>query len=188
MLPLLLAGCAAMFVPRTSDPAGKLRSATALFDKQGRPLPAERLIREAIDIYMQKNDELGLAEAYRTYGFFFRSPSIEKWSKVYRENGFLEKSATFESRYANSVEYFEKARAILAQHKRLDALTNVDLNLGFTYELMGDKRAACQAFDKSLESNREFRRENPNATIELPRGVNSYEDFIAPHRTRAGCS
>jgi hypothetical protein len=89
----LLAGCAAMGVVATDDPAGKLRDATALFGGYARPLPAERLIREAIDIYEKQNDSLGLAEAYRTYGLFFRSTSIEgPWSKLYRERGFLDPS------------------------------------------------------------------------------------------------
>src|SRR6267378_1202521 len=79
------AGCAAFGVPATTDPAGKLRDATALFDRQDRPLPAERLIREALELYQKNGDQLGVAEAYRTYGFFFRSGSVGgKWSKFYR--------------------------------------------------------------------------------------------------------
>ena len=128
---LAFTGCAAIGVPATSDPAGKLRDATALFDRQDRPLPAERLIREALEIYQKNDDQLGVAEAYRTYGFFFRSASINgKWSKFYRDNGFLDRSATFDARYIKSIEYFEMARAIYSAHQRFDALTNVDLNTG----------------------------------------------------------
>ena len=71
---------------------------------------AERLIREAIE---------------------------GKWSKHYRDNGFLDKSASFDARYGKSIEYLEKARIIFADYKRFDALTNVNLNMGFTYEVMG---------------------------------------------------
>src|SRR5438094_2651181 len=97
---LAFAGCAAFGVPATSDPAGKLRDATALFDRQDRPLPAERLIREALEVYQRNGDQLGVAEAYRTYGFFFRARSVGgKWSKFYRDNGFLDRSETFDTRY-----------------------------------------------------------------------------------------
>jgi len=142
-LPSLLAfaGCAAFGVPATSDSAGKLRDATALFDRQDRPLPAERLIREALEVYQRNGDQLGVAEAYRTYGFFFRARSVGgKWSKFYRDNGFLDRSATFDTRYMKSIEYFEMARAIFSAHQRFDALTNVDLNMGFTFELMGNAK------------------------------------------------
>ena len=185
---LAFAGCAAFGVPATSDPAGKLRDATALFDRQDRPLPAERLIREAIEVYQKNGDQLGVAEAYRTYGFFFRSRSVGgKWSKFYRDNGFLDRSATFDARYIKSIEYFEMARAIYSAHQRFDALTNVDLNMGFTFELMGDRQAACQAFDRSRQDHTEMLRRNPDAKIEL-QGFSTYEQFLAPHRQRAGCS
>ena len=184
-----LTGCAGVGVVATSDPAAKLRDAADLFDRQDRPLIAERLIREAINTYQSSNDQLGLAEAYRTYGFFIRSPSIEgKWNKYYRENGFLDKSATFDSRYMKSIEYFEKARTIFADNKRFDALTNVDLNMGFTYVAMGNRAAACQAFDKSVESNRENLRQNPAAKPALPKGFSSYEAFVADWKKQYGCT
>src|SRR5436190_669032 len=107
-----LAGCAGVGVVATDDPAAKLHDAAYLYSKAGRPLIAERLIRQAIDLYEKNNDQLGLAEAYRQYGLFFLSPSIQKWNKVYRDSGFLDKSATFDTRYAKSIEYFEKAAAI----------------------------------------------------------------------------
>jgi tetratricopeptide (TPR) repeat protein len=186
---ITLTGCAGVGVIATSDPAAKLNDAGDLFDRQDRPLIAERLIREAIDTYQSNKDQLGLAEAYRTYGFFFRSPSIEgKWNKYYRENGFLDKSATFDSRYTKSIEYFEKARTIFADNKRFDALTNVDLNMGFTYVAMGNSPAACQAFDKSAESNRENLRQNPTAKPALPKGFSSYEAFVADRKKQYGCT
>ncbi len=182
-------GCAGFGIVATSDPAAKLSDAEDLFDRQDRPLPAERLIREAIDIYQEKNDQVGLAGAYRTYGFFFRSPSVEgKWNKIYRANGFLDKSATFETRYAKSIEYFEKARAIYAENKRFDRLTNVDLNMGFSYAGMGNKDAACNAFDRSLESYRENLRQTPGARPIVPRGFASYEEFLADVKKRYACT
>ncbi len=183
----IFAGCAGVGIVAISDPAAKLREAGDLFDRQDRPLGAERLIREAIESYQKNNDQLGLANAYRTYGFFFRSSAIEgQWSKYYRENGFHDKSASFDARYEKSIEYFEKARTIFADYKRFDALTSVNLNIGFTYEVMGYREAACQAFDRSLENNRD-NLQISKARVVLPQGFATYEEFLAPHRERAGC-
>lgn len=187
-LSVIIAGCAGVGIVAMSDPAAKLRDAGDLFDRQNRPLIAERLIHEAIESYQKNNDQLGLADAYRTYGYFFRSSAIEgEWSKYYRENGFLDKSASFDARYGKSIEYLEKARTIFAEYKRFDALTNVNLNIGFTYEVMGYGAAACEAFDRSLENNRDNLHQISKAKVALPQGFATYEEFLAPHRERAGC-
>jgi tetratricopeptide (TPR) repeat protein len=187
-LSIVLPGCAGIAVIAISDPAAKLRDAEDLFARQDQPLIAERLIREAVESDQKRNDQLGLADAYRTYGFFFRSSAIDgKWRNYYRENGFLDKSASFDARYEKSIEYLEKARTIFAEYKRFDALTNVNLNIGFIYEVMGYGAAACEAFDRSLENNRDNLRQISNAKIALPQGFATYEEFLAPHRERAGC-
>jgi len=66
---LLFTGCSAAFVVATFDPYKKPGHASALLDV-GRPLPAERLILEAIDIFQKKDDPQGLAFAYNEYAFF----------------------------------------------------------------------------------------------------------------------
>jgi tetratricopeptide (TPR) repeat protein len=185
----VLGGCAAMGVVASSDPKVKLSDASYLFDKIDRPSPAESLIREAIEICQSKSDEACLAEGYRTYGFFFRSASIRgKWSNHFRKRGFLDKSATFDTRYAKSIEYFTKAREIYSHLESFGDLTNVDLNMGFTYELMGERGLACQSFDKAVEDNKETLRRDPSAKIALPEGVTSFEEYLVPHRKRVGCN
>ena len=62
-LSLLMSGCAAIGVVATSDPHVKLNDAENLFITQNRPLPAERLIREAMAIYQERDDPHGLANA-----------------------------------------------------------------------------------------------------------------------------
>lgn len=184
----MLSGCAGVGVVETSDPAVKLRDAYSLFDRQDRPLVAERLIREAIEIYQKNSDELGLAEAYRTYGFFFESGSVEgKWSKQYREGGFLDKSATFDTRFEKSIEYFEKARAIFAGQKRFGDLTNVNMNLGYVYSTLGKRDAACQSFDRSLENYRDNLRHNPFAKPISPKGFGTFEEFLADLKKKNNC-
>jgi tetratricopeptide (TPR) repeat protein len=187
-LAAVLAGCASVGSVATSDSAAMLREATDQFERRDNPQTAEKLIREAMERYQTNNDQLGLANAYRTYGFFFRSAAVEgKWAGHYRENGFLDKSANFDTRYEQSIAYFEKARIIFAKYERFDALTTVNLNIGFTYEAMGYQGAACEAFDRSMQSNRETLQPS-QAKVILPQGVSTYEEFLAPHLQRAGCS
>lgn len=185
----LVASCSGVGVLESSDPAVKLDQANQLLYRQDRPLIAERLIREAIDIYRQEGNESGLAEAYRAYGFFFRANAIEgKWFNYYKKNGFLEPNATFESRHPKSIEYFNKAGAIFAKEGRYDRLTNIHFNSGITYVLMGEFKAACQAFDTSLDDFRENMRRNPNAKPNVPAGYDSYEAFLKATKDRYGCS
>lgn len=187
-LSVVFSGCAGVGIFATSDPATRLHDASDLFDRKDSPLIAEKFIREAVDSYRKNNDQPGLANAYLTYGFFFRSSAIEgRWSEYYRKNGFLDKSASFDGRYEKSIEYLEKARNIFTEYKRFDALINVNLNIGFTYEVMGYGEAACQAFDRSLENNRDNLHQVSSVTVALPKGFATYEEFLKPHMARAGC-
>ncbi len=171
-------GCAAMLVMATTNPDQKVRDAYMLFDQQYRPLPAERLIREAIARYQTRNDELGLAEAYRVYGFFFRSAALEKWQKFYESQGFYETNATFSNRYEKSIEYFEKSAALFEKHGTYDKLANVYLNMGFTYEFANQKSQACSAYKKSLIASDRFMKDHPGDLLNLPEGYSTYKEYI----------
>lgn len=188
LIILFCVGCAAMLVPETNDPQKKIQDAYMLFDQQQRPLPAERLIRESLEIYKRENNELGLAEAYRSYGFFFRSPSIEKWHKHYETSGFLDKSATFNTRYDKSIEYFENSAQLFEKNKKYDMLTNVYLNMGFTYEFANKPDKACELYKRSLDPSKKFTENNPGKSISLPKGFSgTYEDYIDGFLKRLKC-
>ena len=171
----------------TSDPNQKISDATYLFDREDRPLIAERLITEAIEICTKDHDNGCLADAYLAYGFFFRSRSVTHWAKQFVENGFLDKSATFADRYSKSIEYFSKAAVLYTQLGRFDAVTNADLNVGFTYDLMADSKAACKAYDESAAANHENLRRNPGVKVALPDGFSSYDEYLADLKKHEGC-
>ncbi|MEW5743809.1 MAG: hypothetical protein AB1805_00025 [Nitrospirota bacterium] len=183
----IMPGCAAMLVPETNDPIEKLKWAGELFDRQERPLPAERLINEAIEICKNNNNQSCLGRAYLNYGFFFRSPSIRKWEKTYKESGFIDKTATYENRLIKSKEYFEKAIASFLQTNEYDALTSAYLNLGFAYYFLGDHKAECEPYAKSLEYHLKNIEANPNADVILPPGFSSYKEYLSVQQKRAGC-
>ena len=113
VLSTALISCSAMGVPATSDPNKKLDYAYKLIQHQGRPLPAERLIREAIEIGSNEQNEKVLMKAYWTYGIFFRSKAVGDLKGLYEKDGFLDKTAKFENRFENSIAYFDKAESIV---------------------------------------------------------------------------
>lgn len=183
-----ISGCAAVGVPLTFNPAGKLWWAETLIDEQDRPLPAEPLIQEAIQIYKKRGDDLGLAEAYRTYAFFLQSKAVENWKGTYQKYGFKDKTVTFDNRYQKAIEYFEMSRDIYKQYSDYGMLTNIYLSIGKSYYFrFNDKEEACNNFTKSLEFHLKFKKEDPDATVVLPQGFSSYEDYISAAKEEIGC-
>ena len=150
----LLQACAGVGIVASSDPRVKLHDARYLFTFQNRPLPAERLIREAIDICKRKSDQDCLADAYLTYGYFFRSEAVASWEKVYRRDGFLHPAASFDNRLDKSKEYIEKAKPLIEKSEAYDLKTNAYLNFGNELEHQGRNSEACEMYAKSLVANR----------------------------------
>jgi tetratricopeptide (TPR) repeat protein len=191
---LLLNGCAGVGIVATSDPLGKLNDAEELFMRQDRPLPAERLIREAIAIYQERNDPHGLGNAHREYGDLLRSPAIAKWEKVYRRDGFQDKSITFDNRFAKASGFYRQALAYYQraeqQHReagRYDALTNVYFNMAWSNYMLDERDKACGYYDQSLAAHNEYIRRNPSAKPYVPPGAGSMTDIVLSDKGRVGC-
>lgn len=197
LLPLLLAGltgCAAVGVVATSNPATKLNDAADLTFRQDRPLPAERLIFEAIQIYQADGNNQGLGWAYRSYAELLSSNAIVsgKESKLYREGNFRDKSITFNNRlekaneyYLMAIEYFKKAEAPLIKEDKYDALTNLYFNIATSYINLKDKDKGCAYYDKALDAYSENIKLNPTAIPYSPAGTVSQR--ISSLKENAGC-
>lgn len=191
---LVLSGCVGVGIVATSDPMAKLHDAADLFMRQDRPLPAERLIREAIEIFQERNDSHGLGHAHRDYGDLLRSPAIVRWEKVYRRDGFRDKSITFENRHQKSSEFFQRAleyygQAVqqLKQASKYDALTNVYFNMAWTNYKLDRRDAACIDFTRAVQAHSENVRLNPTAKPYVPPGSGSFAEFIDGQKRRVGC-
>jgi hypothetical protein len=186
---LLASGCAAMGVIATSDPHTKLNDAEELFLNQNRPLPAERLIREAMAIYQERDDPHGLGNANREYGDLLRSPAVAKWETVYRREGFQDKSIDFDNRLAKASEFYRRAltyyKRAEQQHQdaeKFDALTNVYFNMAISHEVLGERGDACYYYDRTLEAYKKTIEQRPGAK---PYG--SVPSLVASQKRRAGC-
>ena len=167
---LLLCNCAAFGVAATSNPWKKLDDAHDLFVRQNRPIPAERLIQEAMSVFKEKDDVHGLGNTYREYALLLESAAVVKWEKIYRRDGFLDKSVTYDNRlektkefYEISLNYFLRAEVQLQEAKKFDSLTNVYYLMSDVHVALGDRKAACIDLDHTVEAYRENMRLNPSA-------------------------
>jgi tetratricopeptide (TPR) repeat protein len=191
---VVLFGCAGIGVVQTSDPDAKLSDAYELFRRQDRPIIAERLIREAIDIYRQREDALGLAHSHRQYAELLRSDSVIHMEKFYRERGFQDKSITFENRISKSEEYLRRALEFYVRAEqqfqraeRFDALTNVYYNMAWSNYMLNNNEEACRLFDRSLEAHAENLRRNPDAQVNFPSSFASAADTLAAAKRTVRC-
>lgn len=191
---ILSAACAGVGVVATSDPLRKLNDAEYLFEQQDRPLIAERLITEAMAIYQEQGDWHGLGNAHREYADLLLSPSVSgKWAKFYRENGFQDRTVTYENRiakaseyYGQAVEYYSRAVNPLREANRYDQLTNVYFNMAYSYYKLDDRANACRVYDKTLDAYNENIRRTPGAKPFSPSGT--VVDLVAAKKKQAGCT
>ena len=192
---LFLCGCAGVGVVATSDPNTELEDARYLYRNSDRPIIAERLIREAMASFEERDDPLGLGKAYREYGDLLRSESITgHWQKYYRENGFQDQTVTFDNRiaksneyYVKALEYFTRAEGRLRETGPFDALTNLYYNMAYTSIALGDRTKACRYYDQTIEAYAENMKRNPNAKPYAPSGT-TLPELVKSHKRDIGCT
>lgn len=193
LFSLTLSSCVYVSLPESSDPAEKLEEAQR-YMAQGQPLPAERLITEAIRIYETENNPEALGNAYRDFAAFLQSPSVAQREHTYREAGFLEAGITYDNRYDKAAEYLEKA---LAQYDiaatryqntgRFDQLSTLYYRQAGIYLLQHQPDKACLAYDQSRLAYAENAVRNTAAYPVTPGGYASWHDAIAAAKKQAGC-
>nr|MBF0683486.1 hypothetical protein [Pseudomonas sp.] len=181
-------GCSAVGVIASSDPYQKLAVADSLAE-HNRPAVAERLIVESIAICKETDDRHCFAAAYRGYGLFFMSESIEgrQWKPHYAQNGFIDSTVSLDDRYSRAIDFLKKSRNIYIENGEYDAVTNLSLSIGFAYVMQGDYSPACQAYDESLQAYAENVRNNPNVKIHLPEKYANFPNYIEIQKNRILC-
>ena len=190
---VLLFGCAGTAVEPNGDPLTKLNDAELLFRQQDQPVLAEKLIRQAIDLYAERRDAHGLGNAYREYADFLRSDSLSgKWEAYYREHGFQDRTVTYANRMAKSSEYYTRALGYYAraetqlrEAKKFGPLTNVYFNMAMSYHQLQQDKKACEYFDRTIDAYKENLRLNPAANPYSPTG--SVPGLVDSLKKQAGC-
>lgn len=176
---VFITACASVNVKNSKCDTQDLKEAEALMLKQLRPLPAERKIQHVITKSIEDNNQVCLAQAYRLYGFFFRSSAVEKWQSYYTKNGFIDTTAQYDKRLFKSAEYFEKAIAIyLSLNDYNDALSNLYFNLGVTYESLNELEKAEMYYTESLAYHKRSWNKSSNQSYIMPKKYHRFEQFI----------
>jgi tetratricopeptide (TPR) repeat protein len=132
-----LTGCSAFLVPETNDPNEKLGQAFQLW-KTGRPIPAERIAIEALDIFKQSNDVKGVAETEDFLGAFYKQKS--GWGNVSKEE-FINK-ALF---------HLNNALDAYTKMEEFKQVSRVTFEIGQAYRGLEKMDVACDYYRKSLE-------------------------------------
>ena len=196
-IPWLLAGCAGVGVMATSDPVVKLNDANYLYTQKNRPLIAERLIWEAMEIFREKQDFHWLGNAHREYADLLLSPSVVRWRTAYSKYGFRDRTITFEGRFEKAKEYYSQARRFywraepsLKADEIYDALTNLYYNMAYVSFQLDEMELSCGFLKKTLDAYANNIAKNPDAEPNFPPEYDSFESMIQDSmgRTCSGTS
>lgn len=186
IIVLIFSGCVGIGAPILS-PRLNAQNAEALVD-HGRPLPAEELLRITIDQCQKKNDEVGLAYAYKAYSAFLYSSTLLNWKGHYERSGFIDPSVTMDNRYEKSREYLLKAIDLFEKNQEYDALSNAYVHLATIDHFIFDKKQeACEDLVTSLKYNDLFSETHPGVPVNLPKGYASFSDYIDAAKKQFEC-
>ena len=193
LLCAFLSSCVYVSLPESSDPTTRLEEARRHM-AQGQPLPAERLIMEAIRSYQAENHAEGLGNAYRDFGLLLRSNSVAQREQVYREAGFLDNDITFDNRLEKSGEYlnlsisqYNEAASHYQNQGRYDLLSTLYYTQGEVYLLQNNHTMACSAYDQSRAAYAESAVRNTTEKPLIPGSYTSFHEAIAAAKNQAGC-
>ncbi|MEH6343459.1 MAG: hypothetical protein V7785_00105 [Bermanella sp.] len=149
-----LSACSAMLVPQSDDPDVKLRQASQLLS-MGRYLPAERIAKEALVIFSEREDVFGESEVLFFLGNFYKIKA--NWEKV----------PTSEFR-GMAVEHFNLSReGFLSLGENIQASKPV-FETGTVLWRNGDEDAGCKSFKDALSLYKSGKGEHKDFVISNP--------------------
>ena len=155
-----LSGCAAAFVPATSDPDKKLSQAYELLSKY-RPKPARQLIDESIEIYKQQGNTEKLAYAYLVSTDYYRYIASDEYKTFKPEPTAFVKPIPRQAIYGVRTERVWAAHKLaeetykqiisdaISEKNHLKAFENY-VWLSVLYVRNAQKLEACEALDNQL--------------------------------------
>jgi len=141
---LLLGGCAGVGFVTTSDPYEKLQQATELMS-QDRALLAEDEIRQALGIFKERNDKLGMAEAYHAFGNLYMSDTYHgKNANTFKSLG------TYDGSYTNAIDNFEKASKLFSESNSEVGVIKSMVGIANAHILRDERIKACDYYIDAL--------------------------------------
>lgn len=177
---LTFVGCSAALVPASSNPDTKLTQAKDLMSLE-RAIPAERLVREAIDIYKEQNNVKGLANAYAQYGLMLISPVYRKYEKFWRDGG------SYDPTPKTAINYLEQSLLLYGQADDPEGQRFASFQLGRLFQMDGENKKACHAYDQSTQYHQIALNRFPQNKYYIAPGTKSWEDMISKLKVQLGC-
>lgn len=173
------------------DPPEKLKEAKYMVSI-GRPIAADKLINDVIVYCKKKNDEVCLATAYFYYGQALMARLPEEYDRQKNANrsisAYVDEGVTVGNGDQKAMEYLDKALTLAKKHKVYDVASAICIRMGILqYTRFKDRTAACDSFDRSLEYYLRFKKDNPDATVTIPKGFDSFEEYIAQAKSETEC-
>ena len=144
LLASSLLGCSAAGVMSTNDPSTKISQAYEL-KSMSRPIPAQKLLQEALVIYKSEMNKQGEANVYLGFGDLYKSESYQSQAEIFKGWG------EYQS-YANAANYYLKAGAIFKEKMDYWSLSRVYGAAGDAYILGGDINKSCKLYSKVEET------------------------------------
>lgn len=190
-----LTACSGIGVPAVQDPIDKLNQAEALVQEQGRPLMAEMLIQEAVDMCTASGDERCLGHARRGYAELLHSDIVAgKLAPYYQKRGFIDKTSTWATRNDDARRYYNMAldhyaRAIDQERAagRPDLLLNVYFNIGNVQAQLRNTAAACAAYQQALQAYDEALARKPDQKPHSGSPTKTVADLVHEQQSSLGC-
>ena len=144
---------------------------------QGRWIPAERYVREALAIFKERNDKQGIADAYIAYGQYYKYGGWCKFEKDFCPKGSISRP--------KSIEYFKKAAVIFKNLNSNFGEARAYFGLASAYGGGGQFAESCKTFDKALIAYKKGKgKEKP---FPFNRNFNSFEEMVNAFKEKA-CS
>lgn len=175
-----LLGCSAAGVVESSDPATKLAQARQLLQLD-RGVPAERLVREAMQTYTAREDAGGLAGAQVAYGLLLVDPAYRSHEKIWRLRG------DYDSSSASAINYINSALALYAKIDDVEGERSATFQLGRLYADSGEANKACESYEKSVRFHHLARARFPGHDYYVASGTKSYEETVKIFKDRVPC-
>ncbi len=179
---LIFTGCAAMLIPETKDPVEKIQWANSSLNMK-RPIPAEKLLNEAIPILEQEKNIGMLGAAYNIYGrldYSFPNKNDTNHAKAI---------ANFEKSLKYLEEFFNAGKPDKDdKHYKMynQWATNSAFCLGELYR-QSNEELSCKYFDKSVLYYKKQRELSPSTNV-AAEGFKSFEESIKKNKEKSNCA
>ena len=166
------------------DPNQLLAQADAMLH-EGRVMQARIHAEQAMAIFAQRGDRLGLAQTWREHGLIARENGFGDDPVVYVEPHTPLNPTPAALDLADSD--LTRAAAMAVTLDELYMASNIYYLLGTDQVLRGEKLRSCAYYDQAIAASDDALRKHPGVAIGTLNGYHSMAEGLADMKRQAGC-